>query len=183
MRNVARGVLVVVGLFVVVLAGTLFLRSRAVRVEPVGPEPTRADLRVKEVNLEEEARGVRWRLRAEQALMYEEAGRTKLKNLIVDVIQRDRTWTLVGDEGDLDKRTNNVEVRGGVVLRSNDGLRLETSVLRWDADARRLWTDVPVVLSRNGSIVRGNGLEVQMAEEATSIGGRVRASFVVGPSR
>jgi lipopolysaccharide export system protein LptC len=66
------------------------------------------------------------------------------------------------------------------VVTSNDGLRLETAVLRWDAARKRLWTDAGVTLTRNGSTVLGSGLEVRMEDEATTISGPVRATFVPG---
>ena len=70
MRNLARGILAIVVLFVVLVAGTLIVKSRANRMESVDASPSStADLRIKEVDLEEETRGVRWRLKAEQALM------------------------------------------------------------------------------------------------------------------
>jgi LPS export ABC transporter protein LptC len=69
-------------------------------------------------------------------------------------------------------------VRNNVVVTSDDGLRLETNVLRWAADERKLWTDAPVMLSRRGSVVQGTGLEVRMAEETATVLGRVRATFV-----
>jgi LPS export ABC transporter protein LptC len=178
MRNLARVIFAVVALFVVAVAVTLVVRSRSARVESLGPALTTADLQVKEVDLEEEAKGVRWRLKAEQALMYDRAGVTKLRKLVANVYQRDRSWTIVGDEGELDRATNNVEVRNNVVVTSDDGLRLETNVLRWAADERKLWTDAPVMLSRRGSVVRGTGLEVRMADEMATISGRVHATFV-----
>jgi LPS export ABC transporter protein LptC len=180
MRNVARVLLVVVTVFVLAVALTLVLRSRAARVESPRPSPTQADLEIKEVDLEEEGKGVRWRLKAEQALMYEEAGHTQLRKLVAHIYQRERAWTVVGDEGDLDRSTNDVEVRRNVVVTADDGLRLETAVLRWDAAGRRLWTDAPVTLTRRGSVVRGSGLDVRMADEATTITGPVRAVFVAG---
>ena len=183
MHNLARIILAVVGVFIVIVIGTLVMKSRTTRVEPAGPSPTNADLQIKQVDLEEEAQGVRWRLKADQALMYDEAGLTKLQKINASVYQRDRTWTIVGDEGDLDRKTNNVEVRHNVVVTSDDGLRLETTVLRWDAETKRLWTDAPVVLSRAGSVVHGNSLTVGMADEATTIGGRVRATFAAGKAR
>ena len=79
---------------------------------------------------------MRWRLKAEQALMFDKAGQTQLRKLVANVHQRERSWTIVGDEGDLDRATNNVEVRGNVVVTSNDGLRLETAVLRWEAETQ-----------------------------------------------
>jgi LPS export ABC transporter protein LptC len=178
MRNLARGILAIVVLFVVLVAVTLVAKSRATRPDSVDASPaSTADLRIKEVDLEEETRGVRWRLKAEQALMYEKEGRTTLRKLAVQVYEKDRSWTIVGDEGDLNQQTKNVEVRGGVVLTSSDGIRLETTVIRWDAEKKRMWTDAPVTLSRDGSIVKGSGLQVLMDEEATTINGRVHATF------
>jgi LPS export ABC transporter protein LptC len=183
MRVWARGILTVVVVFVVAVAVMLVVRSRSARIEPSGPAPSTADLQIKEVDLEEEAKGVRWRLKAELALMFDKAGQTQLRKVVANVYQRDRSWTIVGEEGELDKTTNNVEVRRNVVVTSNDGLRLETAVLRWDAEAKRLWTDTPVTLTRNGSIVLGSGLDVRMADEATTISGPVRATFEIGRRR
>jgi len=81
-----------------------------------GAAPSSADLRIKDVDLEEVTNGVRWRLRAEQALMYDQEGRTNLRNLTVRVFQKDRSWMILGDEGDLDQKTKNVEVRKNVVM-------------------------------------------------------------------
>ena len=183
MRVLARGILTVVVVFVVAVAVMLVVRSRSARIEPSGPAPSTADLQIKEVDLEEEAKGVRWRLKAELALMFDKAGQTLLRKVVANVYQRERSWTIVGEEGELDRATNNVQVRGNVVVTSNDGLRLETAVLRWEAEAKRLWTDTPVTLTRNGSIVLGSGLDVRMADEATTISGPVRATFEIGRRR
>jgi LPS export ABC transporter protein LptC len=183
MRNLARVVLAVVVVFVVAVTALLVARSRTARVESLGPSPSTADLQIKEVDLEEEAKGVRWRLKAEQALMYDKAGQTQLRKLVANIYQRERAWTIVGEEGELDRKTRDVEVRGNVVVTSDDGLRLETAVLRWEAAGKRLWTDTPVTLSRNGSVVRGSGLEVRLDQEATTISGPVRATFDVGAKR
>ena len=180
MRNLARVILAVVVVFVVAVTVMLVIRSRSARVESLGPLPSVADLQIKEVDLEEEAKGVRWRLRAEQALMYDKAGQTQLRQLVASIYRQERTWTIVGEEGELDRRTNNVEIRRNVVVTSSDGLRLETAVLRWDSARKRLWTDAPVTLSRDGSVVRGSGLDVRVEEDATTITGPVRATFEMG---
>jgi LPS export ABC transporter protein LptC len=184
MHTLARIILAVVVVFVIVVTTTLVLRTRSAPVEPLaGPAVSPADLQIKQVDLEEESQGVRWRLKAETALMYDEAGITKLKKPIANIFQKERSWTVVAEEGDLQSKTNNVEVRRNVVVTSDDGLQLETSVLRWDAEHKRLWTDAPVRLSREGSVVSGSGLSVLMAEEATTVQGRVRATFVTGKKR
>ena len=183
MRDLARGILAVVVVFVVAVTVVLVVRSRSARVEPSGPAPSTADLQIKEVDLEEEAKGVRWRLKAEQALIFDKAGQTQLRKLVANIYQRERSWMIMGEEGDLDRSTNNVEVRRNVVVTSNDGLRLETTVLRWEAEGKRLWTDAPVTITRNGSMVRGSGLDVRMQDESTTVSGPVRATFEIGRKR
>jgi len=83
---------------------------------------------------------------------------------------------IVGEEGDLD-RAKNLEIRRNVVVTSDDGMRLETSVLRWHAADRRVWTDVPVRITRSGAVIDGRALEMKLADEATDIKGPVRAVF------
>jgi LPS export ABC transporter protein LptC len=177
MHRLARGILVFVGLFVLLVAGTLFARSRSARVESIGPAPSSADLRIKEVQLEEQSEGVRWQLRADQALVFEKEGKTTLRNVAVDVKEQDRAWTIVGDEGDLFEASRNFEVRKNVVLTSSDGLRLETTVLRWQGDTKRLWTDVPVTLYKADAVIRGTALSMLLGQEQTEVAGRVRATF------
>jgi LPS export ABC transporter protein LptC len=177
MRRLANRILIVVAVFVVVVAIVLISRSRAVRVESAGVASSKADLRIKEVQLEEESGGVRWQLRADQALVFEGEGRTRLTKIHLKVSERNRSWTVVGEEGDLQKETKNLEVRRNVVLTSDDGLRLETTVLRWHGGDRRLWTDVPVRIVRSDAVIDGTGLDVKMEEEATALQGRVHAVF------
>jgi LPS export ABC transporter protein LptC len=175
-QRLAGVVLTVVGVFVMVVAGTLVIRSRSARMEPV-PAASNADLQIKEVNIREESGKVRWHLTAEEALVYEREGRTTMRKVAVEVQEPERSWTIVGEEGDLYQQRNDIEVRRNVVVTSSDGLRLETSVLRWQGADRRLWTDAPVTITREGAVIRGTALEVRMTEEVTTIEGRVRATF------
>src|SRR5690348_6602963 len=101
MHTLARVILAVVAVFAVIVTVTLVMRTRAATVEPLaGPPPSAADLQIKQVDLEEEAQGVRWRLKADQALMYDDAGLTRLRNLTAHIFQPRRAWTIVGEEGD-----------------------------------------------------------------------------------
>jgi LPS export ABC transporter protein LptC len=177
MQRLSRGILVFVGLFVLLVAGTLFARSRSARVESDGGITSHADLRIKTVQLEEQSEGVRWRLRADQALVFEKEGKTTLRKVAVSVTEEGRAWTIMGDEGELYDASKNFEVRKNVVLTSSDGLRLETTVLRWQGEEKRLWTDVPVTLFRAGAVIQGTALNVLMGQEHTEVAGRVRATF------
>ena len=176
-RLAAAAILGMVVVFVLAIAGTLIAKSRISPTETPGSAASSADLRIKEAQIEEVTAGVRWRLRAEQALIFEAEGRTALRTIAVDVFERDRSWTIVGEEGDIYQATKNLEIRKNVVLTSSDGVRLETNVLHWTGSEKRLWTDEPVRLSRGGTVADGSALEVRMAEEYTTLGGRVHAVF------
>ena len=187
MRKAPFIILTLVVIFLSVVAGVLVHRARISRRIPTEPVATNADYRLKQVHLQEQGRdGSRWQLDAEYSETFEEQGKTTMKRVTIKVDQpakssrTARSWTVTGDEGDLNQATKDVELRGHVVLVSSDGLRLETDRLRWDAEGQRAWTEDPVVIYRAGAIVRGTGFESRVTEEVTSIKGRVRATFKRG---
>ena len=187
MRKAPFIILTLVVVFLSVVVGVLVHRARVPRALPTEPASTSADYRLKQVHLQEQGRdGSRWQLDAEYSETFEEQNKTTMKKVTVKVDQpakgdqATRSWTVTGDEGDLNQETKNVELRGNVVLVSSDGLRLETDRLRWDAEAQRAWTEDPVVIYRSGAVVHGTGFESRVAEEVSSIKGRVRATFKRG---
>jgi LPS export ABC transporter protein LptC len=186
MQRLARIIPVVVGVFVILVVAILVTKSRSARVESAAPDPARADLRIKEVEIEEQAGNVRWRLKSDQALVFEQEGRTALRNVNVVVRDKERQWTIRAEEGDVfqrDGKKRDVEVRKNVVVTTDDGIQLETTVLRWNSEERRLWTDAPVRLARQGSVIEGKSFDFRMTEDNATVTGRVRATFVAGSRR
>jgi LPS export ABC transporter protein LptC len=177
MRRLSSAILAVVALFVVVVAVTLIVKSRSIRPDLEEMPVSRADFRIREVRLEEEGGPVRWRLVADQAEVFEAEERTALRRPIVDIQEATRAWRVQGDEGDVKRQGKDLEVRKNVIVVSDDGLRLETSVLRWDAATGRLWTDAAVTLTRGGAVVRGSGLSVYVSEDRAVVTGPVRVSI------
>jgi LPS export ABC transporter protein LptC len=176
---------VVVGLFIVLVVATLVTKSRTAPVESGEAGPSKADLAIKQPEIEEKSDGVQWRLKAEHASVFDQEGRTALRKIVAVVNDKDRIWTILADEGDVLQPTpqaRSIEVRKNVVVTSNDGYRLETSVLRWQSDTKRLWTDAPVKIMRDQTVVHGTTFEMLMGEEASSVGGRVHAVFQGGKS-
>jgi LPS export ABC transporter protein LptC len=165
-----------VTVFTMVVAGILLANRKAVPVES-SRGASSADLTVKEASIREESGKVRWHLTAKQAMVFDREGRTSLRDVAVEVQQPERSWTIRGEEGDLFHARNDVEIRRHVVLISSDGLRLETDVLRWSNGDKRVWTDAPVKITHPSGVVTGSGLDVRVADEITTIGGRVRATF------
>lgn len=187
MQRLARIIPVVVVVFVGLVVAVLVARSRSTRVEPGStPDPARADLRMKAVDIEEQSGGVRWRLNAEQALVFEQEGRTAFRKLNVVVREKEREWTIRAEEGDVLQRpakTRDIEVRNNVIVTTDDGLLLETTVLRWSGAEQRLWTDVPVRITRFGSVVEGRTFDLRMSDQTVTLSGPVRATFRAGTRR
>jgi LPS export ABC transporter protein LptC len=177
-QRISRIIFVSVTLFVVVVVGVLVLRGRGAQSLPAEPVDTKADYRIKEVSLQEEMQdGVRWQLQADQAESFQQAGKTILRKVRIDIQEPDRSWTVTGDEGEMVDASKNIELKGNVILISSEGLRLETTRLRWDAEGKRAWTDEPVTLYQNGAVVKGQGLDARVGERNTQIRGRIRATF------
>jgi LPS export ABC transporter protein LptC len=179
-HRLARRISIAVAVFVLAVVAVMAVRSRSVEREDAAAAPDAADLAMQEIRLQEESAGRQWQLVADQASVFEEEGRTALRNITVRVRDRQRAWTIVGQEGDLYKQTRDFEIRDGVVVTSDDGMRLETSVLRWRNTDRRLWTDAPVRIVQEGTVVQGRGLEVRMSDEVATVQGPVRATFARG---
>ncbi len=176
MRKAPFIILTLVVVFLSVVVGVLVHRARVPRALPTEPAASNADYRLKQVHLQEQGRdGSRWQLDAEYSETFEEQNKTTMKKVTVKVDQPSK-----GDQASRYQETKNVELRGNVVLISSDGLRLETDRLRWDAEGQRAWTEDPVVIYRAGAVVHGTGFESRVAEEVSSIKGRVRATFQKG---
>ena len=73
----------------VLVTGTLVMKSRAIRMEPTEPLTSKADYRIKDVQLEEESGNVRWKLVADQAEVFDAEGRTGLRRPVVGSVHRE----------------------------------------------------------------------------------------------
>jgi LPS export ABC transporter protein LptC len=175
-RRLAPVILATVAVFMTVVGGILVANRKAVPVE-TGRDSGSADLTVRDASIREESGKVRWHLTAKQAMVFDREGRTSLRDIAVEVQDPERSWTIRGEEGDLFHTRNDVEIRRHVVLTSSDGLRLETDVLRWNNRDKRVWTDAPIKITHPSGVITGSGLDVRVAEETTTVGGPVRATF------
>jgi LPS export ABC transporter protein LptC len=179
MDRIAAGITLGVILFVTVVVGVLIVRGHRASAPRQEVVSSQADQEIKEIHIQEDAKGgaYRWSLDAERAESFPGTGKTLLRKVTIGVEESGRRWKVTSDEGDLAQETRNVELRGKVVLVSSEGLRVETTVLRWSNAEGRAWTDQPVTIYRGGGVVKGTGLETRPNEEITLVRGRVTATF------
>ena len=179
MDRAAAGITLGVILFVTVVVGVLIVRGHRASAPRQEVVSSQADQDLKEIHIQEDAKGgaYRWSLDAERAESFPDTRKTFLRKVTIGVEEAGRRWKVTSDEGDLAQETRDVELRGRVVLVSSEGLRVETTVLRWSNAEGRAWTDQPVTIYKGGGVVKGTGLEVRPNEEITLVRGRVTATF------
>jgi LPS export ABC transporter protein LptC len=179
MERIAAGITLAVILFVTVVVGVLIVRGHraAVPREEIVSSP--AEQQISEIHIQEDGKlgAYRWRLDAERADSFPGTGKTLLRKVTIGLEEPDRSWKATSDEGELVQETRDVELRGNVVLVSSEGLRVETTILRWANAEGRAWTEQPVTIYRSGGVVKGTGLETRPSEEITLVRGRVSATF------
>jgi LPS export ABC transporter protein LptC len=150
------------------------VRGRPAPTQPAPPGP-QADYQVSEIHINETLEGnLRWSLDADRADVFDKTQETIMRRVAVRVFSKEAEWTVTAQEGVLDNQNRDVALKGDVVVTSKDGLRLTTESLRWRNKERALQTDDPVEITREGTTIRGRGLEVRMDEQHAVLGSRVR---------
>ncbi|NIS67938.1 MAG: LPS export ABC transporter periplasmic protein LptC [Proteobacteria bacterium] len=177
-------VLCVVGL---ALALSLVLlinwRRAAPYMKAIDIPQLKADLEVGNLFLTEEKEGkILWELEAKIAQSFEEGKRTLLEDLRVTLYNADgRVLTLRGDRGRIDEKTRDIEVEGGILVTSSDGLSLRTNSLQYQHERREIFTSAPVRIDGKGVEISGVGLLMDLASEKISILDRVKTLIHEAP--
>jgi LPS export ABC transporter protein LptC len=93
-----------------------------------------------------------------------------LEDLTVVVYNQDgQVVTLQGDRGRIDEKTRDMDVEGGVVVTSSDGLRLTTDSLHYNHSRREITTEAPVKIAGRGVRISGIGLRMDLVQEKIAI--------------
>ncbi len=102
-----------------------------------------------------------WVLRADRALVFEEAGRVEMTAFRVDFFTEsgDVRSTLTARNGLLMRRTNDMEAFGDVLLYAEDGTRLTTERLTWNERTGKIQSDRFVRVVQGRDEFTGVGIE------------------------
>jgi LPS export ABC transporter protein LptC len=176
MRRASTIALVCFVALLVGVGGMVAWKARARRTPPPPPvEQQAADYRIHEVHINETLEGnLRWTLDADQAEVFDKEKRTVMRKVMVQVFSKDAVWKVTADEGTLDNDNRDVSVRGNVVVTSNDGLRITTPQLTWQNKDRHLFTEEKVTITRPGTTITAQGLDVRMQEQEAVLRKQVR---------
>ncbi len=115
--------------------------------------------------------------------VYEKLDLKKAKGVRVDFYDQEGNHTsfLVADSGLIQEKRQNLEALGNVVVTTEEGIKLETSSLRWDPQKRKIVTDDFVKITKKKDVVTGYGLEADEALKHLVIKKRVKGKITEIP--
>jgi LPS export ABC transporter protein LptC len=119
------------------------------------------DQEVGNFSLTESVAGTKkWTLWAEWAAIYNEKAKVNARNVRIDFFEEDgsKFSELKADSGILSQKTNDMEARGNVVVRTEDGITLETGYLSWLNLSQKIVSDDFVKITQGTDVLTGYGL-------------------------
>jgi len=103
---------------------------------------------------------VEWEFQARAAQIYEKISLAKAQDINIKYWRDNKVVsTLTAKRGLIQTDTNNMRAEENVVMVSHEGVRLYTERLYWNHQQKKIYTDLPVRVEREGSILTGVGLE------------------------
>ena len=119
----------------------------------------KADVFIKNMELLETSEGaLDWRLRAEEAQLYEKKGIAYLTKIVLSYSEEEgQEIVLTGNRGKIDLSEKNVFLEGNVKASSNQ-IHLKTKTLSWFRKKRIVVTEDPVWVKQNNILITGQGM-------------------------
>jgi LPS export ABC transporter protein LptC len=145
---------------------------------PSGAEVRLPDQEARDFTLTESSEGKKnWTLYASYAAMYNNQSLVDAKTVRIEFFDKkgQRFSTLVADQGLVHQRTNDLEARGHVVVRTESGIVMNTDSLRWRNAAAKIVSDGFVRVTRKHDVVTGYGFESDPSLDHFYIRRQVRA--------
>ena len=142
-----------------------WLQMKQQVIKPPVPKPDigKADVTLKNMELSETSEGdLAWRLKAEEAELYEKQGNAYLTKVVLSYSgEEGQEIVLTGNRGKIDLSEKNVFLEGNVKAFSNQ-LYLKTKTLSWLPKKRIVLTEDPVWLKQNNIQITGRGMSADI---------------------
>jgi LPS export ABC transporter protein LptC len=123
--------------------------------------------------VESKAGGVEWKIRAQQAQVFDADAKAVLSGVRVTMADaKGVQMTVEGDDGTINTTSKDFVLSnrsGELALVFNDGFTIYTSRVTWVNDERRLWTDAPVRIIGPSLEVTGEGMDALLATQEMRI--------------
>jgi|GEM_PF-3693820 len=100
-----------------------------------------------------------WKLRAKESYIFPSENRTIIYEIDFEQYEKGTLQSrIIGKRGEINHSTKSVALEGRVDLVTYDGKRLQTENLNYDLENKTLKTDAEVIITSEGTTIRGKGL-------------------------
>lgn len=174
------GRVLLAGLVVSLVAGVFWYRRVAVDEQPQAPavfptNDTAADMVSRDFrHVETRMDRTIWILEAARAEVFEDRANLHAVKVTWFGEPGDITVIVTSEEGTVDFRDRNADLRGNVRIERADGAVLQTDKVLWDEHTKKLQAPLPVVITTPNFTFRGDGLEADLGAERIVLRGRVQ---------
>ncbi len=104
-----------------------------------------------------------WMLKAKAAELYQQNEKMDLEGVFINFFpKKGGPVSVVADKGAYDLNKEEIFLEGNIEVVSSDGRTLYTDTLRFSQKKRVIWTKDKVLLTGNGMVLRGKGLEYDL---------------------
>jgi len=117
-----------------------------------------------------------WELKAESARYFEDRELLSLEEVEVTMYSDDKIYHLKGNEGRLNTKTRDIEIKGQVEVVMPDSTELRTETLNYDHQKKLMTSKNKVSIRRGKVIIDGVGVVINLNEQKLLILDKVRAS-------
>jgi len=144
--------------------------------------PDHVDMQVRDVLYTDvSADGAKWEIRAKTVTYGRQDNLAVFDQVAVVMIMTDgRTYRLTGKEGRYWTATKDMEVKGDVVIISDEGDRITTDKLHYTEKDKLLHTDSPVMLENEKIILGGKGMKLYTKTRHIELLSQIKATMKTG---
>jgi LPS export ABC transporter protein LptC len=101
-----------------------------------------------------------WRIDGKGAQVFEMKKKIYVQNFTMTTFEKNGAKSvLTGKRAIVNSDTNFMEVDEDVKFRASNGMILKTQKLFWDDKLKKMYTEAEVIIIRNGTVLKGVGLE------------------------
>ena len=122
-----------------------------------------------------------WEADADQIEVFEEKKMTRIsklqKQIRMILYMDDDVLTCYTDEAEINDETKRIDLLGNLTAQSQQGITMKTDFVQWFPQERKLRTNKPVTVIRQGLLIQGLGMEADLALEEVKILSNIFSSF------
>jgi len=141
--------------------------------------PNEADVRIQDFVFTEVGQDmIRWEVKAKSAQYQKKQNLALFDQVQIKLTTKDgKVFTMQGDKGEMLTDKKDVEIKGNVLITSNEGDQFTTDYLRYSDAQKRIYTDAPVAMESKRIKMRGVGLSILMNKGELTVSSEVKAEI------